>query len=1287
MHEMQPVMASLIDILLVGASNGPERKAVTFLENGVTPHGHTWASLDQRARAIGAYLQQKTEPGDRALLFFSNSLEYVETFWGCMYAGIIAIPLYPPNTNKKASRIRPVVEDSRARIALTTSAIRDRVAGDETQPAYLKDLSWTAVDEIPDTLAQSWERMDVDPESVAYLQYTSGSSGNPKGVMVTHRNLLENFEIITWGHGGSPESVFISWLPIFHDMGLIYGVLFPASIGAEAVIMEPAAFVRNPHLYLKAFSDHRGTHSAAPNFAFELCNGKVRLEDYQNLDLSSIEVIMNAAEPLHAETMIRFAEKFGEIGFDLQNFRPGYGLAEGTLLLNTPAIGSQMKFLRVSKKGIEENQAVECGPEEKSITYVGHAGTYHKADVRIVNPHTKANCKEGEIGEIWAKGATIAKGYWQNEEATVETFRAYTSDTNEGPFLRTKDLGFILNGELCISGRLSDLIIVRGRNHHPQDLEHVATRSHAMIRPGCAAAFSLDIDGTEALVMVCEVRKGPEDGLDPKDVAGAIRREILEFAEIATHGVVIIAPGTLPKTSSGKIRRRACKKQFLENEFDEKARWISPVLEHHLSATEPDSRADNSLNRESENDFAPDSSQKADRLIQWLRDYAATRINSRSIDERRTIPPYIVLDFGNVGLLGMQIPVKYGGLGMSNQDTFRVLSQLGAIDHTLALFVYLHITLGTRPLLFHGTEQLKDELLPQLASGRILGAYALTEPGAGSHPRNIGTTATPDEDGSYLLSGTKIWSGTASWAGVVYTFAQTQDANGKPTGISGFVLKQGSKGMRQGPEALTMGMRGMIQNTVYLDQVKVEVGDMLGQAGKGMEVAAEAMMFTRLAIAAACSGGIKRCLQLMHRYAERRHISTGRLVDNPVAREKISSNLAAVAALDALLEKSALVLDQGKKLPADLYAAAKVAGPELMWNAADDLMQMLGGRGYIENNFAPQIMRDARVLRIFEGPTETICMYLGSRMMNNSGELKDFFANEMRAKGIWDVLEKTCQELQKAAIAATGHFSNEVNAKRWAWNRIGEMTTYAVLEVLSADAFSVTGEARFQQGSNWSRERFEVLKRDASAYLQAENMLNSAGQVQSQINSFENEIGDIEQTLPFPEQQVDAYLKKNQDEAEKSRETQVEPWFEQPITEVTETKYETINPKLKSEIREEISLWIADQLKIPLSAIDAYKSFSEYGFDSVMGIEIQMFLEHKYGLDLDSALIWNYPTVVELVSYLYHELLPSVEETAPEVEAPKAAHPVAEAAVEEEDINDLSDEELLGLLKKELDEQ
>ncbi|MEM6404908.1 MAG: acyl-CoA dehydrogenase family protein, partial [Cyanobacteria bacterium P01_D01_bin.116] len=356
-------------------------------------------------------------------------------------------------------------------------------------------------------------------------------------------------------------------------------------------------------------------------------------------------------------------------------------------------------------------------------------------------------------------------------------------------------------------------------------------------------------------------------------------------------------------------------------------------------------------------------------LIVWLRDYASNYINSRLIDERRSIPPHIVLDFGNRGLLGMQVPHEYGGLGLSNYDTMRVLQQLGAIDPTLSLFVGLNNILGIRPILRYGSKALKDELLPILATGRELAAFAITEPGAGSNPQGITSQAIPDGD-SWRLNGTKIWSGSAAWAGVTNVFVRHQNKDGSWQGISGFAVRKGT-GLRQGKEALTMGMRGMVQNTVYLNDVLVSAEQMLGQPGAGMQVAQDAMMYGRLAIAAASVGGMKRCTQLMLRYSSRRSVSTGKLLENHAVLKRLSEITAAITATENLVSQVTRRLDLGEVVPIEIYTACKTAAPEFYWYAADSLIQVLGGRGYIETNIAPQILRDARILRIFEGPTET----------------------------------------------------------------------------------------------------------------------------------------------------------------------------------------------------------------------------------------------------------------------------------------------------------------------------
>ncbi|MEM6404379.1 MAG: acyl-CoA dehydrogenase family protein, partial [Cyanobacteria bacterium P01_D01_bin.116] len=348
------------------------------------------------------------------------------------------------------------------------------------------------------------------------------------------------------------------------------------------------------------------------------------------------------------------------------------------------------------------------------------------------------------------------------------------------------------------------------------------------------------------------------------------------------------------------------------------------------------------------------SKSRADNLIEWLRSYAGERINSRLIDERRCIPPYIVLDFGNRGLLGMQVPPEYGGIGLNNRDTLRIFEQLAAIDLTLASFVGVHHALGTRPILNYASESVRQELLPLIATGRELAGFAITEAVAGSNPRAIATTALPDSQG-WRLNGQKSWIGHGSWAGTINVFAQMLDANHQPIGISGFVVRQGTFGLRQGPEALTMGMRGMVQNSIYLEDVPVTASNLLGEQGSGIEVAQDAMMFGRLGLGVMSLGAMKRCAQLMLRYSQRRLISTGRLLDNSVTLVRLNNLTLAITALETLVFTIADLLDRGEYIPEEAYTACKTSGPEFLGEAADQLVQLLGGRGYIETNIAPQI--------------------------------------------------------------------------------------------------------------------------------------------------------------------------------------------------------------------------------------------------------------------------------------------------------------------------------------------
>jgi alkylation response protein AidB-like acyl-CoA dehydrogenase len=449
----------------------------------------------------------------------------------------------------------------------------------------------------------------------------------------------------------------------------------------------------------------------------------------------------------------------------------------------------------------------------------------------------------------------------------------------------------------------------------------------------------------------------------------------------------------------------------------------------------------------------------ADELIGWLRSYAETRLSSRLMDERRTITPAVVLDFGNAGLMGLQVPPAHGGLGLGNVDFLRVCEQLSAIDLTLALFVGNHNALGLRPIQRSARPALRDELLPALAQGRKLAAFALTEPGAGSDPKAMAATATADGAGGWRLRGHKVWSGSASWSGVVCTFAKLVNERGRPAGITGFAVTQGTPGLRNGTEALTMGMRGMVQSAVHFDDVRVGEEQLLGEPGRGFEVAAEAMQHARLAIGASCVGAMKRCLQLAGRYALRRSIGTGRLVDNPVTQIRLGEMSTALRAFEAYVYRIAVLAERGP-VPAEAYAVCKSRGPELLWSAVDVLIQMLGGRGYLEPNVAPQLMRDARVLRIFEGPTETMTMFAGSGLLHNPAALVRFVEHDLESPALAGRLTALAAEIAERHGKPGTSFDAAEPALYWACQLAGEAVGAVLLLATAPPLARPWAEAR-----------------------------------------------------------------------------------------------------------------------------------------------------------------------------------------------------------------------------------
>lgn len=494
-------------------------------------------------------------------------------------------------------------------------------------------------------------------------------------------------------------------------------------------------------------------------------------------------------------------------------------------------------------------------------------------------------------------------------------------------------------------------------------------------------------------------------------------------------------------------------------------------------------------------------SERAAGLIHWLRDYANHRLDLFTADERRCVPPYVVLDFGNQGLLGLQVDRRYGGLGLSHRDTMAVVQQLAAIDLSLAMLVGIHNVLGVRPIANHATESLKNQLLPVLATGRGLAAFALTEPGAGSNPRALAAVAESTGDGGWALTGTKIWIGNASWAHSTNVFAKLRGKVGSDS-VTAFTLLQGDRGLTQGPEALTMGVRSIVQNTVCLDAVRVTPERMLGQPGQGMEVANDAMLYARLGIASISIGAMKRCCQIMLSYASERTVGTGRLLQHPVTLQRISSAVASIEVTEKLVAFITERLDAGRPVAPDLLIACKTSAPELLWRCVDDTMQMLGGRGYIETNHVARLFRDARLLRIFEGPTETLLTYLGMRLLTGAGDIAGVLHADFQAHALADRVQESVAKLKAECAKAKGSPSS---ALQQAFPLAGQLATEALVHAAS----TIPGREASPETLAWLVQHQDATLSRVTGWRVNEPTQLTVSQLTDRIHAFSTSIGSI----------------------------------------------------------------------------------------------------------------------------------------------------------------------------------
>ncbi len=572
LSELSVKFSTLVELLRSRALFEPEQKAYTFLLDGEVEGQHlTYGDLDFRARAIGAWLQNYVASGERALLLYPPGLEYITAFFGCLYAGVVAVPAYPPRPNHSVLRLQAIAKDTQAKIALTTTKVLDKLERKLTQSRDLQHLRCFASDNIKSDNASIWQEPDVNSETLAFLQYTSGSTSRPKGVMVSHRNLLHNQQLIQQAMQHTEKTIFVGWLPLFHDMGLIGNMLQPLYLGIPCILMSPVAFLQSPVRWLQAISRYKATTSGGPNFAYDLCVSKITPTQRATLDLSSWEVAFNGAEPVRAETLERFSATFSQCGFRASAFYPCYGMAETTLIVSGGRVRVPPVIQTVEKQALEQNRVVQAdgaNDADWTRTVVGCGQTLLDQQIVIVHPENLSKCLPNQVGEIWVSGSSVAQGYWRRPEETEYTFGAYVANTGEGLFLRTGDLGFLVNGELFVTGRLKDLIIIRGRNHYPQDIELTVEKSHPVLRPNSGAAFTVEIEGEERLAIAQEVERRYLRTLDVDEVAFAIRQTVVENHDLQVYAVLLLKTGRIPKTSSGKIQRHACRSGFLNGSLD-----------------------------------------------------------------------------------------------------------------------------------------------------------------------------------------------------------------------------------------------------------------------------------------------------------------------------------------------------------------------------------------------------------------------------------------------------------------------------------------------------------------------------------------------------------------------------------------------------------------------------------------------------------------------------------------------------------------------------------------------
>jgi acyl-CoA synthetase (AMP-forming)/AMP-acid ligase II/alkylation response protein AidB-like acyl-CoA dehydrogenase/acyl carrier protein len=1218
------------DILVSRAETHADRRAYVFLRDGEDEEATlTFGELHQRALAVAERLMSLGGPGERALLLYPSGLDFIASFFGCLYAGVVPVPVSVPSRSRGFEIVRGIAADTGARWILSTTSLLTKFEKALTDDATLGRLPRFGTDEWPSSPLAQPALPARSASDIALLQYTSGSTESPRGVIVTHANLIDNQRQVQHSFRNDADTVYLSWLPMFHDMGL-GTVLQTLWLGVPCVLMSPSAFLQKPSRWLQAISRYHATSSGGPDFAYDLCVRRISEAERAGLDLSSWYIAYNGSEPVRPVTLERFAAAFAPCGFKREAFHPVYGLAEATVFVSGEDPRDAPVVRKFSTSSLELGEGVLAGSSKgHDLVSCGHA--WLEGRFLIIDPATREACAYGQIGEIWVGGPSVAAGYWNKPEETTATFDAHTAD-GDGPFLRTGDLGFVHDGHLFITGRLKDLIIIRGLNHYPQDIESTVASCHPALEGQGCAAFSIESDDGEQLVVVQEVKRSALHGLDSEAVFRAIRNVVSEGHGLHTHAIVLLRPASLPRTTSGKVRRKVCRQAFLEQTLAEVASSVFGV-EVINQGGESQPRIDVAVKPRAAQGSASKTDviatrateararKAAERVIDWLRRYSDTSAENHNDDVLRTLSPSLLQEFGAQGLLALQVSPQYGGLELGHSETARVLEQLAAIDMNAGLFVGLNNYLGIGPIARHATASVKATLLPRLSRGTQLAGFAFAEPANGTGAEALASYAEPVNGSGWKLYGKKYASGGPS-TGVMNVFVRHRDQSS----ITAFVVPQGTTGLTHASSAVTHSTQSLARGRVVLDGAYVQHEHVLGRVGDGMQIAAESMAHAHLAVAAACLGGMKRCAQLVFHYATQRQTSTGRLVAHPVTLAKLGRVTAGVTALECLVQQVAAALDGGPGVPSEAFTVCKVVAPEMLWQVVDDLVQLLGRRGYVETPHIRNLVRDAQALRSCEGPTEVMSALLGARLMSEGDDgIVQLITDVLRAPDVVPLVERSLGALrarvrQRAAGTAEGIY--------WEQARAGELATWLALlaAVEGRRKTGTTGE--LERATTWCRANFERTLASVESERLATGVREDEA-ISESVTAYSRSVGHIDPLLVWGERAIHPSVAV--DALPPSSERPSVPAA--PAAALPREQRQSLEPS-RQELTAWVVRWLSVRLRIAEDQVDSQRSFADHGLDSLAAVEFAKALSDHLGRPLDETLLWNFATIGALVDHL-----------------------------------------------------